>query len=324
MDKRRFHQLIYALFILVIGSAALSADDQNLLRAQDWLEADKNKQFQILSRPYARVADDILDDEEKLIYQLGESLFRTPTLLGGQAAKARISCNSCHLSGGDNPSFLFPNISGAPGTADVSNSFFSSFRGNKIFDPLTIPDLREAGKISKDPSKDDLRNFIRDLIVEEFNGKVPSDRALDALSFYVQKLQPADKADLDASHVALSVSDPISIIEQSYQNIKISLREKDQQTAHLLVDSIRHQLGLIFERYNHEQLDNQRKHIIDSSIEIAQIRSTFDRKNLDPEIALQIWRDNFDSLKTSLFKGETISLYNISRLQKSLSDPVRD
>lgn len=324
MDQRRFRQLIYTIVILVIGSASLSADDQNILRAQDWLESDQTKQLEILSQPYAKGPDNFSSDAEKSTYQLGEALFRTPTLLGGQAAKARISCNSCHLSGGGNSSFLFPNISGDPGTADVSNSFFSSFRGNQNFDPIAIPDLRQVGKISKDPAKSDLRNFIRGLIVEEFNGNIPSDKALDAITYYVQNLEPMDISNSDNATSIASVGDPISIIEQSYDNIQISIRENDMETAKLLVDSIRHQLGLIYERYNHKKLNKHRNDIINSSTEIAQIRDAIiqQKDNLDQNI--KNWKEDFEELKISLVKNEKLSLYNIKHLRQMISETVDD
>ncbi len=318
MDQRRFRQLIYTSLILVIGSAALSADGQNLLRAQDWLETDKIKQFEILSQPYAKAPDNFNNDTEKSTYQIGEALFRTPTLLGGQAAKARISCNSCHLSGGGNKSFLFPNISGAPGTADVSNSFFSSFRGNQNFDPIAIPDLRLVGKVSKDPDKDDLRNFIKGLIVEEFNGNPPNEKALDALTFYIQKLGVGAKYSAKKTKTYTTVSDPIIIIEQSFDNISIAINNNDMQTANLLVDAIRHQLGLIYERYNHRKLEKQRRNIIQSSKAIAQIRNLWEKETSIPEDDMLLWKDNFNSLKASLISKERLSLYNIKRLRKAV------
>ena len=316
MDKRRFYQLIYSFLILAVGSAATSADGQNILRAQDWLEADKIKQFKILSQPYAKAPSSFKNTAEKSKYQIGEALFRTPTLLGGQAAKARISCNSCHLSGGGNESFLFPNISGAPGTADVSNSFFSSFRGNQNFDPVTIPDLRDVGKISKDPNKDDLRHFIRGLIVEEFNGNEPSSKSLDAVTFYVQRLETiAQNTNKRRSHI--TVNDPIAIIEQSFDNIFTAMDNQDIQTANLLVDAIRHQLGLIYERYNHKKSKKLRMDIIKSSGTIANIRNNWNEITV-PANDMQLWQESFNNLKVSLMQEENHSLYNMKHLRKTI------
>ena len=73
--------------------------------------------------------------------EVGRAAFRTPVLLGGQAARAGINCETCHRDGRTNPDFLFPGVSGAPGTADVTNSLFSTHRGNGIDDPKPIPDL---------------------------------------------------------------------------------------------------------------------------------------------------------------------------------------
>nr|QQZ49991.1 hypothetical protein JKL49_25640 [Phenylobacterium glaciei] len=60
---------------------------------------------------------------------------------GGQAARAGVACETCHRSGRSNPDFLFPGVSGPPGSADVTSSLFSSHRGDGIDDPVPIPDL---------------------------------------------------------------------------------------------------------------------------------------------------------------------------------------
>lgn len=81
---------------------------------------------------------------------------------GGQAARAGLSFESCHRSGRPHPQFLFPGASGAPGTADVTASLFSSHRGNGRDDPVPIPDL--SGPRAR------LAPFIHGLVTQEFDG----------------------------------------------------------------------------------------------------------------------------------------------------------
>ncbi|MGZ5994009.1 MAG: hypothetical protein ACXWKX_20345, partial [Caulobacteraceae bacterium] len=126
--------------------------------------------------------------------EVGRAAFRTPVLLGGQAARAGINCETCHRNGRTNPDFLFPGVSGAPGTADVTNSLFSTHRGNGIDDPKPIPDLsgpKGRLKIDQDPGQGKLEPFIHGLITEEFDGPEPTPAVLAGLAAYVRALGPA-------------------------------------------------------------------------------------------------------------------------------------
>lgn len=120
---------------------------------------------------------------------VGEALFKTPMLLGGQAAKAGISCHSCHVNGRGNPHFFFPAISGAPGTADTTHSFFSKTLGNGVFDPVPIPDLTRAGKVPHDPTTRALEGFIDTIVVEEFSGSAPVNGVIEPLATFVRALR---------------------------------------------------------------------------------------------------------------------------------------
>ncbi len=323
MDSSRFLKIFLTLSLWVIGFAALRADAPLLLHAQSWLIDDKSAQFEILSQPYAKTPSHFTNRQEEIAYQIGEALFRTPIILGGQAAKARISCNSCHLSGSDNEYFLFPNISGAAGTADVSNSFFSSFRGNQNFDPVTIPNLRKKGKI---PVQDEqkLRTFLHGLIVEEFNGNEPSDATLDFLILYLQKIADEDQNHQpSASHKGhnLSVHDPLKIIKQSIDNIEYSIGKDDRDTAILLIAAIRHQMGLIYERYQHPKLKKVQIYILNLSKKLAQISTILRDKHANdnqPLMRMNEWKIQFQNLHIILIHNEKNSLYAPENLRASL------
>lgn len=327
MDQRSIGRLIAIISVLmmVIGASIVRANGPFLLKAQEWLSGDTAAQYEILMQGYAKAPDDFNNEQEKRAYQIGEALFRSPSLLGGQAAKARISCNSCHLSGADNPIFHFPNISGAPGTADVTNSFFSSFRGNQNFDPIIIPDLRKMGKIAPQTSAQtnmldnrqdnkQLRQFIRGLIVEEFNGQEPPKAALDAIIFYVQKINQAGVKPNDA---LISVNDPINIINQSVDNIQYNAQNGHNDVAIMLIGAMRHQLGLIYERYDDPQLKNA---IVNSSQSLAQMGHNAgdnDGKSINRD-ALNIWSKQFSKLAIMLNEKEDESLFNSEKLKKAM------
>ena len=172
------------------GATAWSAELP--IRAARWIApgADKvkllsEKPSECLGTPAAR----------ELGYQVevGRAAFNTPLLLGGQASRAGLECESCHRGGRTNRQFFFPHVSGRPGTADVTTSVFSSHRGDGIDNPKPIPDLsgpRKLLKVSRDPGKPDLRNFIHGLVTEEFDGAEPPPAVLDGLAAYVRSLAP--------------------------------------------------------------------------------------------------------------------------------------
>ena len=153
-----------------------------------WVAADVDATRAFATTP-AECLRQAPDSTTAQAIEVGRAAFRTPTLLGGQAARARLTCESCHRSGRDNPDFSFPGASGAPGTADVTLSLFSSHRGNGVHDPRPIPDLsgpRDRLKVGALDAPD----FIRGLIVEEFDGAPPTPATVAGLAAYVGALSP--------------------------------------------------------------------------------------------------------------------------------------
>ena len=134
-------------------------------------------------------------------------------------------------------------MSGPPGTADVTHSFFSNVRGNGTFDPIPIPDLTKPGKVSHEGPA--LERFIRDLIVEEFSGQESSKQTIDALASYVRGIGGAGKMET-RNH---TLDQPLDNISMAISLAKSSAREGQPAMAKLLIGSARHQLGLIHERY---------------------------------------------------------------------------
>ena len=120
----------------------------------------------------------------------GELLFNSPLLLGGQSAKAGISCASCHRNGRGNPNFVFQGVSGAPGTADVTHGLFGRARDDDAFNPVKIPDLAapEGHKIVSRVEPGALEEFLYAQIVEEFDGPEPSRRTISDLADYLRQL----------------------------------------------------------------------------------------------------------------------------------------
>lgn len=120
----------------------------------------------------------------------GALLFASPVLLGGQAAKAGLSCAACHRNGRGNPDFVFTGISGSPGTADVTHGLFSKIRADRVFNPVSIPDLAtESGRTQVDRQLAGvLEAFLTAQIVEEFSGSAPEPQTVSDLAAYIRAL----------------------------------------------------------------------------------------------------------------------------------------
>ncbi len=243
----------------------------------------------------------------------GRALFATPTLLGGQAAKAGLSCASCHINGRDNPHFLLAGVSAGPGTADVTNSFFSAARGNGRFDPVAIPDLAKAGKVSRDPGTRALETFIRNLIVEEFGGQEPTPAMLDALAAYVRAIRPCR----GEPRVARRLDDQLAAIADGAAGALLMIDHGDRHGMQLAIASMRHQLGLVAERYAGPGFARDRTALLAASRQLQAIGEIPDARDL--RLALERWKRDFDAgLARRLRGAEARSLYDRKRLDRAL------
>jgi cytochrome c peroxidase len=122
---------------------------------------------------------------------LGDLAFSSPTILGGLARQAGISCNTCHVNGASNPKLYVPGLSSRPGTFDTTGALFNGRADNHALDPVTIPSLRGARYLAPyghDGRTGSLRDFIRNVIVNEFAGPEPSPALLDAIVVYIQDI----------------------------------------------------------------------------------------------------------------------------------------
>ena len=241
------------------------------------------------------------ETDAKMVYA-GQALFNTPALLGGQAAKANISCASCHANGRDNPHFFVQGLSKEPGTADVTSAFFSLARANAVADAAHIPDLAQPGKISRADNDPALERFIRTLIVEEFSGKEPNATTLSALAHYVRSIRNCEGGGLQSR----SVRDQIALIDAAFEGLQ---RPSDAATTQLLIRTVRHQLGLINERYPGARFAAQRQALLNSSRHLETLGEESDIALR--AVALAAWHDDFKAdFVPGLIAAERHSLYN--------------
>jgi hypothetical protein len=244
-----------------------------------------------------------LDPAEARAVAVGRIAFRAPLLLGGQAARAGLSCATCHVNGRGNPDFLFPGLSGAPGTADVTASLMSSHRGDGVFNPKPIPDL--AGppakrKVSRSaPGK--LEAFIHGLVAEEFDGPEPAPEVLAALAAYVRALDPAA---CPGKPAAVRLAGRIEEVESA-----VALaRESQGETRRLLLAAARSSLGAIDERFAGRDADRALLRAADADLAAIRLGET----------GFARWDATWPARKRCLLRDEKKSLYSGTRLAAAL------
>jgi hypothetical protein len=131
---------------------------------------------------------------------LGNLAFNSPYTLGEAARRAHISCATCHVNGASNPKLFIPGLSARPGTFDTTNAFFNPKTDNDVLDPVTIPSLRGArflGPYGHDGRSASLRDFARNVVVNEFAGAEPSAQILDAIVAYIEDIDFLPNPKLD-------------------------------------------------------------------------------------------------------------------------------
>lgn len=246
---------------------------------------------------------------------IGRAAFRAPLLLGGQAARIGLSCNSCHRSGRGNPAFIFPGLSGAPGTADVTTSVLSSHRGDGVFNPRPIPDLSgpKAGlKVDQSVAGRRLETFIRAQIMEEFDGPEPSAATLDGLATYIRALELARCG----APVPITLTRDLQRIDYTLAAASRIAAAGDGETASLLIASARSDLGLVDERYQAARLRPAAAGLRAAAIALGAAERRLPGNRAAANASLQRWLREREHWRGALRQSEAMSLYNPAALAR--------
>ena len=273
------------------------------------------QRLEALSTRPAECARPPRDEAARRSFEIGRAAFRAPLLIGGQAARAELACESCHSNGHRNPAFFFPGLSDQPGTADVTSSIMSSHRGNDVFDPKPIPDLAVPAKVSRDPASGALEHFMRGLIVEEFDGAEPPPLVLHGLADYVRALGPTSCAPREPIRLRRILDDSRrATVAAGY-----AWGKGDAPATRLLISAARSALGRIDERYSVAGLERDRAALRSSDLALLAIEQAVDRH--DPEIAerLAAWRSDQARWTPPLLRDEPRSLFSRPRLAAMLA-----
>jgi len=309
-----------ALALVVVGATAAIAGDAPPIRAMLWVpkDADPARAFGSAPTECLRIP---ADPAQALKVEVGRAAFRTPVVLGGQAARAGLSCETCHRTGRSNPDFQFPGVSGAPGTADVTNSLFSTHRGNGTDDPRPIPDLsgpRDRLKIDQAPGAAKLEPFIHGLIIEEFDGPEPSPAVLSGLGAYVRALSPA--ACPAAPRRPLTVALLMDDARRALHAARAMAAAGDRPTAVTMVASARARLGLIDERFSNPTLNPERTALRAADARLADAQAALREGRPDAATDLAVWLRDSRALQATLTRRERASLFNPAHLARAAAN----
>jgi hypothetical protein len=193
----------------------------------------------------------------------------------------------------------------------------SSHRGDGIFNPKAIPDL--AGdpaslKISRNPSKDDLKKFIHGLVTQEFDGPEPPPAVLDGLAAYVRSLSPKGCAGPPTIPVQLQallgdIDEAVRLAQQSYA-------DGDQATARLLIGAARSMLGMIDERFQVAGGQGSRALLreADGDLKAIELADTVSPTSFDA------WRGRWPERERRLLAAESRSLFSERVLRRQLGE----
>src|SRR5215472_14018090 len=155
------------------------------------LPAGTELENEALDQPREVFHSEAIGGRKSYLVRLGDAAFNAPTLLGGAARQAGMSCNTCHINGTFNPRLFVPGMSLRPGTFDTTGPIFNPLADNGVNDAVTTPSLRGARYLQPyghDGRIASLRDFARGVIVNEFAGPEPAPAILDALVAYIDDI----------------------------------------------------------------------------------------------------------------------------------------
>jgi cytochrome c peroxidase len=189
MNIRRVGISAVVFGLLLVGACgrgmAFPVDgDQTTLPAKTELNEDA------LDKPREVFRSEIAGGKSYMV-NLGNLAFSSPGILGGLARQAGVSCGTCHVNGAGNAKFFMPKMSTRPGNFDTTGPLFNPNADNFVLDPVTIPSLRGARYLAPyghDGRMASMRDFVHNVIVNEFAGPEPSPTIVDAIVAYIQDI----------------------------------------------------------------------------------------------------------------------------------------
>jgi cytochrome c peroxidase len=129
-----------------------------------------------------------IDERDLFLVAFGDMLFDSPEIFGEPARSLGLACSTCHNRSDINQRLFIPGITPKPGVIDVDGAFFNGRFNDHRPDAIDIPSLRGirfTAPYGRDGRLASLRDFVRNVIVNEFAGEEPAPLLLDALVAYM-------------------------------------------------------------------------------------------------------------------------------------------
>ena len=118
-----------------------------------------------------------IEETDLPLIAYGDMLFDSPEIFGDPARSLSVTCSTCHNRSDINRSLFIPGISHQAGAVDVDGEFFNPRFNDRRNDSIDIPSLRGlrfTGPYGRDGRFASLREFTRNVIVNEFAGGEPT------------------------------------------------------------------------------------------------------------------------------------------------------
>ena len=187
---------IAAIILLLLGliPAGLSLRYSNafpLSGDQTVLPPGTDLNEETLDKPREVFRSEAIGGAKSYTVNLGDLAFNSNLILGRSARRAGMSCGTCHVNGAGNGKLFVPGMSTRPGNFDTTGPLFNPKAHNLARDPVRIPSLRGARYLApygNDGRIASLREFVRNVIVNEFAGPEPSPAILDAIVAYIEDI----------------------------------------------------------------------------------------------------------------------------------------
>ena len=192
-----------------------------------------------------------IEESDLPLIAYGDMLFDSPEIFGDPAKSLGIACSTCHNRSDINQSLFIPGISHQPGAIDVDGEFFNPRFNDRRNDGLDIPSLRGlrfTAPYGRDGRFASLREFTRNVIVNEFAGAEPTPFMLDALVGYMLEFDflPNSKITGDGK-LTSEASDAARRGEVLFNKPFAEMQGKSCATCHIpsanFLDRLAHDIG---------------------------------------------------------------------------------
>jgi hypothetical protein len=183
--------MIAAFIIMLLGASLRIGNGFPLSGDQTVLPPGTDLNEEAIDKPRELFRSEALGGAKSYMVNLGDLAFNSNLILGGPARRAGMSCGTCHVNGAGNGKLYVPGMSTRPGNFDTTGPLFNPRAHNRVRDPVRVPSLRGARFLApygNDGRIASLRDFIRNVVVNEFDGPEPSPSILDAIVAYIEDI----------------------------------------------------------------------------------------------------------------------------------------